>query len=473
MRGTELILSPATWQVRLLRSGEISAGELAEAYLAQIERLNPRLNAITDCDPESVRAQARVLDRVPEGERGPLHGLPVTIKSSISVAGSLCEVGSLLHAQFRPQEDAVLVGRLRRAGALLLGTTNCPEFLMNYHSENRIHGRTNNPWDLARTPGGSSGGEAAAIAAGLSGAGLGSDSGGSVRVPAHYSGICALKPTPGRLPEQGHLPPCAGPFASLGAIGPMARSVGDVELLFRTLAGASAVDPAGAPVALSQPGEAELRAQRIGLLDDDAAMTPETREALLAAAEALRARGYAVQPVRSRALDDLLEQARRLWWILFVRAGAMLFRPATVGREQELSAGFLEFLEIAEAEPPLTGEELLGAWVEADGVRQRLLGAMQECPVLLTPVCSVPAFRHGERGWQVGSERVEYLEAMRYTQWFNLLGAPATVVPVGRSPEGLPIGVQVAGRPWQDEVVLGIAGDLERDFGYRPPPLAT
>ncbi len=237
-----VVLAPAVRQLELLRAGEISVAELAEAHIRQIERLNPALNAFADFDAERVRAQARRLDAsqfdASQDARRPLLGLPVTVKSSIATAGFRCEIGSLLHKGEIPAEDAVVVARLRAAGALILGTTNCPEFLMAYETANLLHGRTSNPWDLERTPGGSSGGESAAIAAGMSAAGLGSDSGGSVRVPAHFTGICSLKPTPGRIPGRGHLPPCVGPFSILGAIGPMARTIDDVALLFRTLAAA-------------------------------------------------------------------------------------------------------------------------------------------------------------------------------------------------------------------------------------------
>jgi Asp-tRNA(Asn)/Glu-tRNA(Gln) amidotransferase A subunit family amidase len=198
---------------------QISVVELAEAHIAQIERLNPQ----TECLRRfrcGACARARRGGWMREGAARPLHGLPVTMKSSIATAGIKCEIGSLLHKGDVPREDAVVVARLRAAGALILGTTNCPEFLMAYETANLLHGRTRNPWDLERTPGGSSGGESAAIAAGLSAAGLGSDSGGSVRVPAHFTGICSLKPTPGRIPGRGHLPPCVGPFSILGAIGP-------------------------------------------------------------------------------------------------------------------------------------------------------------------------------------------------------------------------------------------------------------
>jgi Asp-tRNA(Asn)/Glu-tRNA(Gln) amidotransferase A subunit family amidase len=205
----DVVLASAVRQLELIRTGQFSVVELAEAHIRQIERLNPELNAFADFDAERVRAQARQLDETRE-PRGPLHGLPMTVKSSIATAGHRCEIGSLLHKGEIPAEDAVVVARLRGAGALILGTTNCPEFLMAYETANLLHGRTRNPWDLDRSPGGSSGGESAAIAAGLSAAGLGSDSGGSVRVLAHFTGICSLKPTPGRIPGRGHLPPCVG-----------------------------------------------------------------------------------------------------------------------------------------------------------------------------------------------------------------------------------------------------------------------
>ena len=213
---------PAAALLALLRTRKISALELADDYIRQIERLNPQINAIVDFDAERVRAQARAS----ENATGPLAGLPMTVKSSIATAGHLCEVGSLTNKGSIATKDATVVARLRQAGGVILGTTNCPEYLMAYVTDNVLHGRTNNPWNLDYTPGGSSGGESAAIAAGMSSGGLGSDSGGSVRFPAHCTGICSLKPTPGRVPGFGHMPPCIGPFSSLGAIGPMARTIG-------------------------------------------------------------------------------------------------------------------------------------------------------------------------------------------------------------------------------------------------------
>jgi Asp-tRNA(Asn)/Glu-tRNA(Gln) amidotransferase A subunit family amidase len=468
----DLVLLPGVQQLEMLRSGKISVVELAEAHIRRIERLNPQLNAIVDFNAERVRTQARRLDAVRHAH-GALHGLPVTVKSSISTAGYRCEIGSLLNKGDIPKQDAVVVARLRAAGALILGTTNCPEFLMAYETANLLHGATRNPWDLERSPGGSSGGESAAIAAGLSAAGLGSDSGGSVRQPAHATGICALKPTPGRIPSRGHLPPCVGPFSTLGAIGPMARTIADVALLFRTLSGQDPGEPDSAPIEYRERDLAELRRHPIGVFEDDGIVpvTSETREAVNSAAAALRDAGFRVEPFR----PGILELLRKLWWKLFVQCGAMFYAPAIRGKERLLSPIFNEFLAIAASVPALDATQLLDAWAELDLLRAKALAEMDEHPVLLCPVSSVPAFRHGERSWSIDGHAVEYLDAMRYTQWFNVLASPAAVVPVGRAKteEGssLPIGVQIVAQPYQDEVALGIAAIVDDAFGYQSPPI--
>jgi Asp-tRNA(Asn)/Glu-tRNA(Gln) amidotransferase A subunit family amidase len=469
---SDLLTQPAVDLVALLATRKISVLELAELHIERIEQLNPHLNALVDFDPEEIRRQALVLEGTTT-ERGPLHGLPITIKSSISVAGHLCETGSLFNRGRRPSQDAEAVKRLRQAGALILGMTNCPEFLMAYETDNRLYGRTSNPWDLRRTAGGSSGGESAAIAAGLSAGGLGSDGGGSVREPAHFTGICAMKPTPGRIPTAGHLPDNTGPFSLLGTVGPMARTMADVTLLFRVLSGALDTDQIAAPVPYQALSLEALKQTRIGYFEDDGLVpvTAETRQAVQDAVHSLRRHGFHVEPFRPQSL----ERARRLWYTFFVRCGAMLLEPLGRGRESELSPTFLDFLSIAHTNPTLTADELLLAWCETDRVRSQLLEEMRDFPVLLSPVCSIPAFRHSERQWTLHDAKgapqlLAYLDAMRFTQWFNLLGAPAAVVPVGHSAESLPIGLQLAGRPYADEQVLGIASILEHDFGYTAPP---
>lgn len=452
---------PAVEQLVLLRDKKISALELAEEHIRQIERLNPALNAFIEFDADAIRGQTK------RDVSGPLAGLPFSIKSTISVKGYRCEIGSVLRRGEVATSDAEAVSRLRLAGATLLGTTNCPEFLMAYETDNLLYGRTSNPWNLAYSAGGSSGGEAAAIASGMSAGGLGSDSGGSVREPAHFCGICALKPTPGRVPGRGHVPPCFGPFSILGAVGPMARTIADVSMLFETLCAQDIVDPVSAPVPFRRISPETAKQIPIGWFEDDGLtpVTEETRAAVRRAALELEKQGFRVERFRPAAL----EEARKLWWKFFMQCGAMFYAPTVTGREAELSPIFREFLELGCEAEPLTATQLLSAWAQCDLVRGKLLEEMRRFPILLLPVCAVPAFKHGEREWVVDGQRVRYLDAMCYTQWFNLLGAPAAVVPVGSSADGLPIGIQIAGRPFEDELVLTVAACVERAFGFRIP----
>jgi amidase len=250
----------------------------------------------------------------------------------------------------------------------------------------------------------------------------------------------------------------------------MARTVADVALMFRTLSGQDPLDPVSPPIPLREPSPAELRTNTIGFFEDDGLVpvTPETRAAVQAAASVLRDAGFRVEPFCPRSLEPL----RRLWWKFFVQCGAMFYAPEIPGREHQLSPIFREFLGIAASVPPLTATQLLNAWAELDLLRSKMLAEMSAYPVLLCPVASIPAFRHGERAWTIEGRAVEYLDAVRHTQWFNTLAAPAAVVPVGTSPEGLPIGVQIAARPFHDEIALGIAAVVDAAFGYRPPPLA-
>ncbi len=251
----DLTFLPAVEMARQIREKKISPVELAEAHLAKIERLNPKLNAYVQVDTARVLREAQEAEAavMRGGVLGPLHGVPISIKSSIEVAGMKCEAGTRLRAGFIATQDAPLVARLKTAGAIVLGVTNTPEMLMAWETDNLLYGRTNSPWDLERTPGGSSGGEAAAISAGMSAGGVGSDGGGSIRVPAHFSGICGLKPTPGRIPSTGHYPPSGGPFALIGVVGPMARTVADLKALFEVMQGPDDGDTCAAPVPLRWP----------------------------------------------------------------------------------------------------------------------------------------------------------------------------------------------------------------------------
>jgi Asp-tRNA(Asn)/Glu-tRNA(Gln) amidotransferase A subunit family amidase len=456
-----------------IRKKKISPIELVDAHLVRIEKLNPKLNAFVQIGADRARKAAREAESaVMRGKRiGALHGVPLSIKSSISVAGMRCEAGTQLRTGLVAEGDAPLVQRLKNAGAIILGTTNAPELLMAWETDNLLYGRTNNPWDLERTAGGSSGGEAAAIAAGMSAGGVGSDGGGSIRVPAHFSGICGLKPTPGRIPATGHFPVSAGPFALIGVVGPMARTIADLKILFEITQGPDDGDTCSAPVPLCRPNEREVKKLKVGFFEDDgrAPVTAETRSAVRSGAKALRDAGFEVERVQ----PDGLEEARELWHKYFVGAGGMLLRPLFKRRESDMSPIMKQFLEWSAAETPLTAESLLDVWIRRDLLRARFFVQMRDYPILLCPVAAIPAFKHGERSWQVEGKTVDYLDAWSYAEFFNLLGNPAAVVPVGKSPEGLPIGVQIVGRPWEEEQVLSVAAALEERCGaWKKPPIA-
>jgi len=452
-----------------VRSKKLSPVEIVNAHLKRIEAMRPKLNAFVHVDADGARAQARgAEDAVHSGAAlGPLHGVPITIKSCIDVAGWTCPAGSLLRKDYVAPSDAPLVARLREAGAILLGNTNTPEFLMAYETDNLVSGKTSNPWDVTRSAGGSSGGEAAAIASGCSAGGVGSDGGGSIRVPAHFCGICGLKPTPGRIPATGHFPAGVGAFAWIGVVGPMARTIADVRTLFEVMAGPDPGDARSAPVPIRKINDGQLKGLRVGLLESDALglVDAETDGALQRAANDLAAQGFIVEPLRLQGLERAIE----LWWFFFGPAIAHLFQRSVAGQEEKLSAIFREYLQFAEA--PVTLDELLDACAERDVIRATILRQMGDVPILLSPVCTTTAFRHGEGTWRTGAKQC-YRDTMRFSQWLNLTGFPGVSVPVSLSAEGLPIGIQVIGRPFEEELVLAVAERIENGRGpWQSPPI--
>jgi amidase len=381
------------------------------------------------------------------------------------VAGWPCPAGSLLRRDYFAETDATLAARLKAAGAILLGNTNTPEFLMAYETDNLVCGKTSNPWDLSRSAGGSSGGEATAIASGCSAGGVGSDGGGSVRVPAHFCGICGLKPTPGRIPATGHFPACVGAFSWIGVVGPMARTIADVRVLFEVMAGPDPGDAMSAPVPVAAVHDSRLKSLRIGVLESDALdkVDAETASALQKAANDLAAQGHVLEPLRLQGLARVIE----LWWFFFGPAIAHLFQASVAGHEDKLSPIFRQYLQFAEA--PVTLDALLSACAERDVLRAKILQQMRDVHILLSPVSTTAAFRHGEGTWRPGAKQC-YRDTMRFSQWLNLTGFPGASVPVGVSAEGLPIGVQVIGRPYEEELVLAVAEQIENGRGpWRAP----
>ena len=425
---------------RGLQRGEFSPKELLAAHLSQIDRVNPQINAFIEVYADASSA----------GD-GPLAGVPVTVKDSFDIAGKVTSGGSLLRRNEVAREDAVLVDRLKRAGAVILGKTNLPEFLMNYESDNRIIGRTNNPWSPERTAGGSSGGEAAAIASFCSAGGLGSDAGGSIREPAHFCGIAGLKPTPGRCPGVGHWPSIAHPGGLLGVAGPMARTARDLRLLFRVLAGHDARDPFSVPIELRP---AETAGVRVGVMEQfcDMPVEPVLREAVRRAARWLGAtEEFDPRPLAS---------APELWWFLFGRVSAQFIFEMVRGREDELHWSGIEHVERHRGDPP-TSREMCEVLAERDRLRAATLTRMQPTPVILCPAACVTAFLHRQRQFRIGGREIGLLDAMTPLTVWNLLGLPAVTVPIMVSDEGLPAGVQLVGAPYSEELLLDLAVRLE------------
>jgi Asp-tRNA(Asn)/Glu-tRNA(Gln) amidotransferase A subunit family amidase len=449
----------ATKLAELIRSRKLSPVELATALLARIEQLNPALNAI-------VTLSTQLLDDAKNAERallrdeepGPLHGVPFTVKDTIETAGVRTTSGSALRESYIPETDAPAVARLKAAGAILLGKTNTAEMAMDYTADNPVFGRTNNPYDSTRTPGGSSGGEAAAIAAGLSVMGIGSDLAGSIRIPAHFCGIAGLKPATGRIPGDGQWPPSAGPYSLGSVIGPMARDCADLKLLFQVMTGCGQ----------QRDDRSELAGQRVAWYTDDgiSPVTAETRAAVEAAANALASAGLKVEQER----PPCVEQALDVWLKLFSRATVVFLRSQYAGQEEKTGAFVRWRLATADDTPPPTLDDYIRGWLERDRLRAKLIAWMETTPLLLAPVGAVPAVEHDTLKVMVAGKAISAFRAFSYSQAFNAFDLPAVSVPAGRSREGLPIGVQVIGRPGEEELILAAAQVIEDALGGWQPP---
>lgn len=406
-------------------------------------------------------------------QAGPLHGVPLTIKDTIDTHGLRTTSGSRLRAEHLPDRDATVVARLKAAGAIILGKTNTPEMAIPYETDNPVFGRTNNPHNPLTTPGGSSGGEAAAIAAGLSPAGLGSDLSGSIRVPAHFCGVVGLKPTPGRVPMDKHVPLTTGPLSLGACIGPMARRVEDLDLLFSVTADATQFELSNS-VGVGRQEQTPLRGLKVARYVDEAIapVTEETSAAIDAAAAALQEAELNVDDDKPPGFSE----AAGLWIDLFARAAREQLRDLYQGREAD--AGPLVSAALQAGEPAgdmsariKAAEELAVALVERERLREEILRWMKSTPLLLMPVGATPAFPHGATRVTVGVQSISIFRAFSHNLAANVFGLPSVVVPAGRSEEGLPIGVQIIGRPFEERTVLAAAAIIEKTLGgwQRPP----
>ena len=449
MKSADVIQENLNTIAAMIRTRQVSPVEVAQAHLEQIERLNPDLNAIVTLAPDVLeRARAAEIAVMRGASVGALHGVPLTIKDTIETAGIRTTSGSKMRVDYVPQTDAPAVARLKAAGAIILAKTNASEMAMDYNADNPVFGRTNHPLNHKLTPGGSSGGEAVAIATHMSPGGLGSDLAGSVRIPAHFCGICGLKPTTGRVPGELQFPPSIGPY-SLGAVlGPLARTAGDLRLLFAALSR----DP-------FERRSYDLRGFRVAWYTDDgvAPVTDETARAVATAARALSDAGLIVEERR----PPHVELGNELWLKLFSRASVVQLRGVYKGRESEGGSFVSWRLGTADDTRAPSLDEYIAAWMERDRLREELVQWMETTPLLIAPVGATPAYPHDTLKVTVNGSTFGTFKAFSYAQTFSVFNLPVVTIPAGKSAEGLPIGVQIAGGPFTEELILAAAEIVE------------
>lgn len=472
---------------QMIRSGQVSSYEVVQAHLRQIERHNLELNAIVTLNIENALGRAHNADNaVRSGDIwGPLHGVPVTIKDAFETAGLRTTASHRPLFKYIPEQDASAVARLRQAGAIILGKTNMPELAVDVQTNSPLFGRANNPWDIQRTPGGSTGGGAAAVAAGFSPLELGSDIGGSLRIPAHFCGVFSFKPSEHRVPATGHIPELPGQPKALRHMctyGPIARSVDDLRLALSLIAGPDGIDRETPPVPLDSAHSHPLRDLRFAWCEQfgSVPVNSDIRRALEKLANELAAQGCKVEQLSPPGFN--IDLAWQTWGELM---GAMVspglnfivrLLARWVGWAIYWQTPIYRSIERAMFTDMRRWARLL---TQRDDLAAALENFLQHWDAWLVPVACTPAFTHRRSSVyypsppiQVDKRLAPYWTAtLSYTTPFNLTGSPVAVLPLGRTPQGLPIGVQVVGRRWRDMALLSVAERLSEISGpFRAPP---
>ena len=448
-----------------IRAGNLTSREIVDACLERIERVNPKINAVVQLVTERARKEADELDRLAVSGRfmGPLHGVPITIKDSLDSEGIVSTGGTMGRKDFIPRQDAPVVARLRDAGAVLLGKTNTPELTLSGETNNLIYGRTLNPYDLERSPGGSSGGSAAIIACGGAALELGSDTGGSIREPAHLCGITGIKPTSGCTPRSGHIVPYGGGVMdSLTQIGPMARYVEDLVLALPIICGPDGRDPAVVPVTIGNPAEVDLSKLRIAWYADNGilAAADDIQRVVVETARQLQAQRFNIEQKLLPGMRELVDLSTGLRES--ANAGLIIRLLQRYGTQQPGPdlAGYLTADGISSA------NSLDPALMEAiDEARSRALGFFADYDAILCPPAHALARPHG-------ASHGDSFDDWSYATIYNLLGWPGLSVRAGTSADGLPVGVQVVAAPWREDIALALALKIETLMGgFQKPPL--
>lgn len=473
--------SSASELATAIRLRRVSASEVTQMYLARIATHNPKLNAVVTLDEAGARERAAQADAaLGRGEVwGPLHGVPMTIKDALETAGMRTTGGHPPLAKYVPRRDATAVARLRAAGAVLMGKTNVPPLSADYRADNEIFGRTNNPWDLSRTPGGSTGGGAAAVAAGLSAFDVGSDLAASVRLPAHYCGLFGLKATEHRIPNTGHIPEPPGlarAVRHINVLGPLARSVEDLWVILKVIAGADGIEWDVPPVPLVEPPARELRTMRFAWSTDFGGLpvTEDTKRAIEGLATVLSRLGCRVENRLPPKFD--LNTAWELWGEIVIAERAATAPERVAERVAALNATLDGHPLGAGSAKGATATlaDYMTALTRRDELVTGLESFFDDFDALLCPVTVSPAIAHVPFGTPIdvdGKQVPYFLAGTAYTTPFNLSGSPVVVLPLARSQGGLPIGVQMVGRRWSEPALLAAAAKLALVTGpFTPPP---
>ena len=466
-----MIQRSATELLGIIRHKQMSCEEIVRAYLVRMDAVHDRINAVVFRADERALTRARDADQALAIGRtwGRLHGLPVTIKDSFNVEGMPTTLGLPSLKDSLADRNATAVKRLLDAGAIVLGKTNLPVLTAYFETDNPLHGRTNNPYDLTRTPGGSSGGEAAIIAACGSPLGLGGDTGGSIRVPSHFCGIAGLRPAWGRVPVSGQLPTVHEAGTLFGTAGPMARRVDDVGLALEILSGPSADDPFSFPIPLPDYRTVDLHKLRIACWErvPPTIPTEETCDTIRRVAKALSGTVAAVTDEQPAHLEKVCDIIHTFGSKVFGELIPADLRKYGLSDLDPLTKQVIEFYQAYLARTPNDVlEQAKTEWLTL--VRTNVLACLEKCDVIITPVCSYPAMKHATT-----NASSENLNGFVWTWLFSLVpGVPAGVVRCGISPDGLPIGVQVAAKPYREDLALAVMKHLEDEFGgYTPPTL--
>ena len=465
----EILYADATVLAERIRIRDLSPVDVVKAHLERIDAINPKLNAIVTLVDGAMEQATSAETAIMRGEsRGPLHGVPFTIKDCIDTEGVRTTRGSKLFEDHIPSQDAVVVKRLKEAGGILIGKTNMPEFALWWETGNLVFGFTENPWKRGRTTGGSSGGEASAIAAGLSPLGMGSDVGGSIRLPSHYCGIVGLKPTHGRVPLTGHWPETLLRFMH---VGPMARSVRDIALALTIVSGPDGIDHYAVPMPTPQFGDlrSPLPQLRIGWCAEGpfAPVAREVQTTISKAVSSLEEMGCVVEQVSLDSWEQWPSQAISMSF--FVGEGSLYLEPFITGREDQLAPSMQRRLSL----PKPTFREYLEAVQNVELLRMDLGRFFTKYDLLLCPTSPLAAHPHDTPELTIDGQTVQGRNSLRATVPFDLTGSPAVSVPFGWNTEGLPIGVQLVARHFREPTLLHAAAALEavHESDRRRPPV--